>query len=258
MTASRQPIVIGVFEDRTAAVQAMDALLKAGFQENQLGFVARQESARILLQQEEFKESTSSPNAIVRGLVGGLMGAIDLLLVPIAGPLDASSLLATALPATEEVIDRVTHSGMHSKPLSPVPNGQATSSEERPQQQESDQAQERTSGMTGGVIGGVVGTAAAALLLPEIGPVVAGGLLATLLSGAALGGMAGSFLSTFTNMGVPKRKIKYYKQEMEARKTLVTVQTADRQGEAMEILSHYTAHDVATYSHYGPATSQQI
>jgi hypothetical protein len=257
MTASKQSIVIGVFEDRAAAVQAIDALLKAGFQENQLGFVARQESAGILFQREEFKGSTSSPNAIVRGIVGGLMGAIDLLLAPITGPSDASNMLATALPATEEVIDRMTHSGMHSKQLLPVPNGQAASSEEMSQQQEIDQAhQERTSVITGGVIGGAVGTAAAALLLPEIGPVVAGGLLATLLSGAILGGMAGGFLGTFANIGVPNTKIKYYKQEMKARKTLVTVQTADRQGEAMEILSHYAAHDIATYSHHGPVTSQ--
>src|SRR5437660_12488026 len=111
----------------------------------------------------------------------------------------------------------MTHSGMHSKQLPPAPNGQAMPSE-RSQQQENDQAQERTSVVTGGV----VGTAVAALLLPEIGPVVVGGLLATLfggllatlLSGAALGGMAGGFLGTFANMGVPKRKITYYKQEM--------------------------------------------
>ena len=256
MTASRQSIVIGVFEDRMAAVQAIDALLKAGFQENRLGFVACQESAGPLFQQEEFRESASSPNTIVRGLVGGLMGAIDLLLVPITGPSDASSMLATALPATEEVIDRMTYSGMHSQQVPPVPNGRAMPSEERSQQQESDQThQEQTSVITGGVIGGAVGTAAAALLLPEIGPVVAGGLLATLLSGAALGGMAGGFLGTFANIGVPKEKSKYYKQEMKARKTLVTVQTADRQGEVMEILSHYAAHDVATYSHHGPTTS---
>jgi len=124
MTASRQSIVIGVCEDRTAVALAIHALLKAGFQENQLGFVARQEYAGILLQQEELQERTSSPHAIVRGIVGGVMGAIDLLLVPITGPSDASSMLATALPATEEVIDRMTHSGMHSKQLPPTPNGQ--------------------------------------------------------------------------------------------------------------------------------------
>jgi len=252
MTVSRQSIVIGVFEDRTAVAQALHALLEAGFQENQLGFVARQESAGLLFQQEAFKKRTSSSDAIVRGMIGGILGAIDLLLVPITGPSNASLMLETALPATEEVIDRMTHSGMYSKQLPPALTDQTTSSE-RSQQLERDQAQERTSAVTGGVMGGVVGTAVAALLLPEIGPVVAAGVLATVLSGAALGGMAGGFLGTFAKMGVPKRKITYYKQEMKASKTLVTVQTPDRQAEAMEILSHHAAHDVATYSHHGPS-----
>lgn len=252
MAVSKQSIVIGVFEDRTAIAQALHALLEAGFQENQLGFVARQESAGLLFQQEEFKKRTSSSDAIVRGIVGGILGALDLLLVPITGPSDASGMLATALPATEEVIDRITHFGMSSKQLPPVPTDQ-TMPAERTQQLDSDQAQERTSTVTGGVIGGVVGTAVAALLLPEIGPVVVAGVLATVLSGAALGGMAGDFLGTFATMGVPKKKITYYKQEMKASKTLVIIQTPDRQAEALEILSHYAAHDLATYSHHGPS-----
>lgn len=250
MTVSRQSIVIGVFEDRTAVAQALHALLEAGFQEHQLGFIARQESAGLLFQQEEFKGRTASPDAFVRGMVGGILGAIDLLLVPITGPSDASLMLATALPATEEVIDRMTHSGMYSKQLPAASTDQITSSEQS-HQMDRDQAQEHTSTVTGGVIGGAVGTAVAALLLPEIGPVVVAGVLATVLSGAALGGMAGGFLGTFATIGVPKRKITYYKQEMKASKTLVLIQTPDRQAEAMEILSHYGAHDVATYLHHG-------
>lgn len=119
------------------------------------------------------------------------------------------------------------------------------------QQQESEQAQERTNRVTGEVIGGIVGTAAI-LLLPEIGPVVASGLLATVLSGAALGGMAGGFLGTFTNIGVPKGKIEYYEQEIKARRTLVTIHTVDRQAEAIEILRHYGVHDIEIYSHHEP------
>jgi len=262
MTAPKQPIIIGVFEDRVAVAQAMNALLKAGFQENQLGFAARQEYIGISRQQEESKEKPSSSDVIVRGIVGGLMGAIDLLLVPITGPSDANNILATMLPATEEIIDRVTHSGIHSKPQPTVPNGQLNLSESSDvgmtfapnpsQQQESEQAQERTNRVTGRVIGGVVGTAAAMLLLPEIGSVVASGLLATILSGAALGGMAGGFLGSFTNMGVPKRRVEYYEQEMKASRTLVTAHTADRQTEAIEILRHYGVHDIEIYSHHEP------
>jgi len=262
MTAPKQPMIIGMFEDRAAVAQAMNALLKAGFQENQLGFAARQEHIDILRQQEESKEKTSSSGVIVRGIVGGIMGAIDLLLVPITGPSDASNILATTLPATEEIIDRVTHSGIHAKPQPTVPAGQVNLSErsdvgmtfapDLSQQQESEQTQERTNRVTGGVIGGVVGTAAAILLLPEIGSVVVSGLLATVLSGAALGGMAGGFLGTFTHMGVPKRKVEYYEQEIKASRTLVTVHTADRQAEAIEILRHYGVHDIEIYSRHEP------
>jgi hypothetical protein len=172
MTAPKQPMIIGVFEDRAAVAQAMNALLKAGFQENQLGFAARQEHIDMLRQQEESKAKTSSSGVIVRGIVGGIMGAIDLLLVPITGPSDASNILATTLPATEEIIDRVTHSG--------------------------------------------------------------------------------GFLGTFTNIGVPKGKIKYYEQEVKASRTLVTVHTVDRQPEAIEILRHYGVHDIEIYSHHEP------
>lgn len=260
MTTPNQPIVIGVFEDRTAVAQAMNALLKAGFPEKQLGFAARQEHTNISRQLEALKEKTSSPGVIVRGIIGGMMGALDLLLVPITGPLDASNILATTLPATEDFIDRVTHSGIHAKPppsspnnkanLSEVPNAEKSFYPDRYQEQENDQEQQKSSIITGEVIGGVVGTTAAALLLPEIGPVVAGGLLATILSGAALGGTAGGFLETFVSMGVPKRKIAYYEQEIKVNQTLVTVYTADRQLEAAQILLDYGAHNVEIYSHH--------
>ncbi len=218
MTAPKQPMIIGVSEDRAAVAQAINALLKAGFQENQLGFVARQEHIDMQRKQQSPKEKNSSSDIIVRGIVGGLVGAIDLLLVPITGPLDASNILATTLPATEEMLDRVTHAAIHSK-LQPIAlhgqehllersSARKTLAPDISQQQESEQAQQRTNRVTGEIIGGIVGTAAL-LLLPEIGPVVASGLFATALSGAALGGMAGGFLGTFTNMGLSKGKVEY-------------------------------------------------
>src|SRR5260370_13619953 len=96
------------------------------------------------------------------------------------------------------------------------------------QQQESGRTQEQTNRVTGEVIGGIGGTAAAILLLPEIGSVVVGGLLATVLSGAALGGMAGGFLGTFTSMGVPKRKIEY-SERIQQRNNDWHVSPTDRQ-----------------------------
>jgi hypothetical protein len=141
----------------------MNALLKAGFQENQLGFAARQEHIDMLPQQEESQEKTSSSGVIVRGIVGGIMGAIDLLIAPITGPSDASNILATTLPATEEIIDRVTHSGTHANPQPTVPNGQVNLSErsnggmtfapDPSQQQESEQTNEIPPIMTTNILG---------------------------------------------------------------------------------------------------------
>src|SRR5689334_19311366 len=60
-----------------------------------------------------------------------------------------------------------------------------------------------TGAVSGGILGGILG-AAAALLIPGIGPVVAGGILATTLTGAAVGAAAGGLLGGLTKMGVPE------------------------------------------------------
>src|SRR5688500_8814819 len=50
-----------------------------------------------------------------------------------------------------------------------------------------------TGAITGGMLGGLI-AAAAALIVPGVGPVVAGGLLASALGGAAIGAAAGGLL----------------------------------------------------------------
>ncbi|HZT98632.1 MAG TPA: hypothetical protein VFA10_03170 [Ktedonobacteraceae bacterium] len=55
----------------------------------------------------------------------------------------------------------------------------------------------------GGVVGGVLG-AGVALLVPGIGPALAGGILAGALSGATIGAFAGGMIGAFTSLGVPE------------------------------------------------------
>jgi hypothetical protein len=237
--AEQQTIVVGVFEGRVAVHRALKALRKAGFRDEQLSFAART--------QEAVKEELeASSNALERGIVGGILGAADALLAPITGPSDASALLNTALPVAEDAIDRLprrktrplaldaSHSEQSAPPTVPV------------SRQEQPAHGERASIITGGVVGGVAG-AVAALVIPGIGPAVAVGWLAVALGGAALGGVAGSFLGAFTNIGVPRQKAHYYEQELKTGHILISVKTADRQPEAMEILRYYGAHDVEAH-----------
>jgi hypothetical protein len=229
--AEQQTIVVGVFEEREAALKALQVLHTANFRDEQLSFAARAEHAK------------HEGNAIGRGIVGGILGAADVLLAPIAGPSHATTLFEAALPVAEDAIDRFPR--RKSQPLASEAHGTAQS--EATPESESEQGQEeRASVITGGVVGGVAG-AIAALAIPGIGPAVAAGWLASILGGAAFGGVAGGFLGAFMHLGVPRQKAHYYEQELKSGNVLVTVKTTDRQQQAMEILRQQGAHDVEAH-----------
>ena len=109
-----------------------------------------------------------------------------------------------------------------------------------------------TGAVSGGILGGILG-AAAALLIPGIGPVVAGGILATTLTGAAVGAAAGGLLGGLTKMGVPEEEARYYQGEFEQGRTIVTVRADGRQQEAIDILRRHGAYDATTRSSMGTA-----
>jgi hypothetical protein len=101
--------------------------------------------------------------------------------------------------------------------------------------------------VAGGVLGGILG-AAAALLIPGIGPVVAGGVLATALGGAAVGAAAGGILGALTGMGVPEEEAKYYEGEFQSGRAILTINTEGRWQEASDVLNRYgrCGYDTAT------------
>jgi hypothetical protein len=158
---------VGVFTDRTQAERAIEALERAGFTDQQIGFVRR-------------GEGTATPE--------------------------------TAAPT-----------GKHA-----------------------------TVGVaSGSVIGGIIG-AAVSLLIPGIGPAVAGGILAAIVGGGALGAAAGGLIGAFTAMGVSTEEANYYQREFEAGRTIVTVRTEDRKQEAQDILRQYGGYNATTDSNSHP------
>lgn len=249
---AEQGIVIGVFQDRQTMRQALQALQQAGFSDEQLGFAARHHAIPTEHSRESF-------GAIARGIVGGILGAADILLAPITGPSDATNILQSILPMTEEAIDRLPYPTSHGNtaphasqtpPSSPDANTSETPITQQtstPDDGESQKADERTSIITGGLVGGVAGAGAAALFIPGLGLAIAGGILAATLGGAALGGIAGGFLGAFTRIGVPEPMAHHYEQEIKAGKMVVTVKAAERQQEALSLLRQYGAHDIQAH-----------
>jgi hypothetical protein len=107
-----------------------------------------------------------------------------------------------------------------------------------------------TGAVGGGIVGGVLG-AVGALLIPGLGPVVAGGILLVTLGAAGVGALAGSFIGMLIGRGVPEAEAHYYQRELEAGRTIVTVKTTSGQGEALAILQRNGAYDAASrYSQF--------
>src|SRR5919112_5998359 len=95
-----------------------------------------------------------------------------------------------------------------------------------------------TGAIGGGVLGGVIGLLAGvgALAIPGIGPIIAGGTLASTLAGAGIGAAAGGLLGALVGMGVPEEDAQHFDQGFRAGGTLVTVNAGDRAEEARDCL----------------------
>jgi hypothetical protein len=102
---------------------------------------------------------------------------------------------------------------------------------------------------TGVVLGGIIG-AAAALLIPGIGPVVSGGLLATALAGGATGAVtgavAGGISGALVGLGIPETEAKFYDQQVRDGRTLMTVRADDRYADASDIVRRRKGFDYET------------
>lgn len=100
-------------------------------------------------------------------------------------------------------------------------------------------------GVAGGVLGAMVGMGA--LLIPGVGPFIAGGVLASTfgataggaIAGAATGVVAGGLIGALVGMGIPKHEAEYFDEGLQAGKALVTVTAEGKAGEAAYILEKY-------------------
>jgi hypothetical protein len=76
--------------------------------------------------------------------------------------------------------------------------------------------------------------------------VIAGGTLATILANAAGGAAIGGVIGALTGAGIPEDEARYYQNEFEAGRTIVTVKADKRCDEAMMILRRHGAYDMHT------------
>ena len=95
-----------------------------------------------------------------------------------------------------------------------------------------------TGAVSGGVVGGLIGLLGS-LLIPGVGPIVVGGVLASTLTGAGIGAATGGIIGALVGLGVPETDARHFDEGLRSGRTLVTVDAGDRTGEALAILDRH-------------------
>jgi hypothetical protein len=94
----------------------------------------------------------------------------------------------------------------------------------------------KTGAVSGGVVGGLVGLLGS-LVIPGLGPIVVGGLLASTLTGAGVGALTGGLIGALIGAGASREEAEHFDAGFRSGGTLVTVDAAGRESEARAILT---------------------
>jgi hypothetical protein len=92
--------------------------------------------------------------------------------------------------------------------------------------------------MSGGLVGGLIGLLGS-LLIPGVGPIIVGGLLASTLTGAGIGAATGGIIGALVALGVPEADARHFDEGLRSGRTLVTVDAGARTAEALVILDRH-------------------
>src|ERR1700733_13836300 len=103
-----------------------------------------------------------------------------------------------------------------------------------------------TGALTGLGLGALAGLGVLAGVIPVVGPAIAAGTLGVVLSNAAAGAGIAGLVGALVGAGIPEHEAKYYQGELEAGRTIITVNAADRADEATSILRRCGGYDMSS------------
>jgi heat induced stress protein YflT len=92
--------------------------------------------------------------------------------------------------------------------------------------------------VSGSLVGGLIGLLGS-LLVPGVGPIVVGGVLASTLTGAGIGAATGGIIGALVALGVPEADARHFDQGLRSGRTLVTVDAGAHTAEALVILDRH-------------------
>jgi hypothetical protein len=103
-----------------------------------------------------------------------------------------------------------------------------------------------TGALTGLGLGALAGLGVLAGVVPVVGPAIAAGTLGVILSNAAAGAGIVGLVGALVGSGIPEHEAKYYQGELEAGRSVITVNAGSRSGEATTILRRCGGYDMSS------------
>jgi hypothetical protein len=92
---------------------------------------------------------------------------------------------------------------------------------------------------TGAGLGALWALGIAASILPPIGPIISGGLLAAVLASAAGGAATAGLVGALVGLGIPEDEAAYYENELKSGRTIVTVRAPEYFAEMHDIIQRH-------------------
>jgi hypothetical protein len=103
-----------------------------------------------------------------------------------------------------------------------------------------------TGALTGLGLGALAGLGVLAGVIPAVGPAIAAGTLGVILSNAAAGAGVVGFVGALVGSGISEHEAKYYQGELESGRSIITVNAAGRNDEAIAILRRCGGYDMSS------------
>jgi uncharacterized membrane protein len=92
--------------------------------------------------------------------------------------------------------------------------------------------------VSGSLVGGLIGLLGS-LLIPGVGLIMVGGVLASTLTGAGIGAATGGIIGALVALGVPEADARHFDEGLRSGRTLVTVDAGARTAEALMLLDRH-------------------
>ena len=102
-----------------------------------------------------------------------------------------------------------------------------------------------TGALAGLGLGALAGLGVLAGVIPVVGPAIAAGTLGVILSNAAAGAGVVGLIGALVGSGIPEHEAKYYQGELESGRSIITVNAAGRNDEAIAILRRCDGYDMS-------------